>query len=498
MIRTEIVETTLGKVQGYIEKGIKIFKGIPYAAPPIGNLRFSPPIPREPWSDIFMADKFGSIAPQPPFVSVSKQLKHSEAECLNLNIWTPGIDQKKRPVMFWIHGGGFMYESSADRKIDGSALALKGNVIVVSINYRLGPLGFLYIPGITANVGMLDQIAALKWVRDNIRIFGGDPNNVTIFGESAGATAVVSLLAMPAAKGLFHRAIVQSYCVYYVSNQERGSKEFISKLGFHIKDIKSLQKLPVNKLIDTFAEFMEDVNQRDEVESFVPVIDDKTLPEYPLKAVSEGFSRDIPLLIGTNKDEMTINYYFLSSIPKINDDELLNSVCKVLRKLGQNESKAKQMIKVYKDENRGIALQDILYRFLTDLWYRIISIRLAEAQSNYQPHTFMYLFTWSSPDKDGTLGATHTLEIPFIFGTLNKPNMDSWTGKGKKANNLSDKMMKCWIAFAHTGNPNHKDIPKWPAYEVENRATMNMGKKFKILNAPFDKERAAWDGIHLS
>ena len=196
MIRTEVVETTIGKVQGYIEEGIHIFKGIPYAAPPIGDLRFFPPAPRKPWSDVFIANEFGPIAPQPPYVSVSKQLKQSEAECLNLNIWTPGIDNEKRPVMFWIHGGGFMYESSADEKLDGFALARKGNVLVVSINYRLGPLGYLYIPGITANVGMLDQIAALKWVRDNISVFGGDPNNVTIFGESAGATAVVSLLAI--------------------------------------------------------------------------------------------------------------------------------------------------------------------------------------------------------------------------------------------------------------------------------------------------------------
>ena len=145
MIRTEVVETTLGKVQGYIEEGIQIFKGIPYAAPPIGNLRFSPPSSREPWSDIFIANKFGAIAPQPPYVSVSKRLKQSEAECLNLNIWTPAIDHEKRPVMFWIHGGGFMYESSADEKLDGLALARKGNVVIVSINYRLGPLGFLYI-----------------------------------------------------------------------------------------------------------------------------------------------------------------------------------------------------------------------------------------------------------------------------------------------------------------------------------------------------------------
>ena len=183
MIRTEVVETTLGKVQGYIEEGIQVFKGIPYAAPPIGDLRFSPPAPREPWSDVFMATDFGPIAPQSlyfftydaqlreirkSFATSKPNLRQSEAECLNLNIWTPRIDSKKRPVMFWIHGGGFMFDSSTDRKIDGLFIARKGNVVVVSINYRLGPFGFLYIPGITANVGMLDQIAALKWVNENI------------------------------------------------------------------------------------------------------------------------------------------------------------------------------------------------------------------------------------------------------------------------------------------------------------------------------------------
>ncbi|MHA2130641.1 MAG: carboxylesterase/lipase family protein, partial [Promethearchaeota archaeon] len=483
------------------EEEIQIFKGIPYAAPPIGDLRYSPPAPREPWNDIFMANNFGPIAPQPTYFftsNVGKNAKQSEAECLNLNIWTPGIDRKKRPVMFWIHGGGFMYESSAEVQYDGLLLARRGDVVVISINYRLGPLGFLYIPGITANVGMLDQIAALKWVNDNISTFGGDPNNITIFGESSGATAVISLLAMPAAKGFFHRAIAQSYCVYYVPNQKKGSKEYISKLGFPVKDIESLQKVPVNKIINSFAEFMKGVEEREDVEPFVPVVDGKTLPEYPLNTVSKGFSGDIPLLIGTNKDEMTINYLALSSIPKINDDELFNGVYKVLSKLGHNEEKAKQMIEIYKDENQGIPLQDILFKFLTDLWYRIISIRLAEAQSKYQPNTFMYLFTWPSPGRDGKLGAAHSLEIPFIFGTLTKPNMESWTGKGKEANNLSDNMMECWISFARSGNPNHNSIPEWPNYEVKNRATMFIGTEFKIVNAPFQKERAAWDGIHLS
>ncbi|MFW9825211.1 MAG: carboxylesterase/lipase family protein, partial [Candidatus Thorarchaeota archaeon] len=452
MIKTEVVETTSGKVQGYIEEGTKIFKGIPYASSPIRDLRFSPPIPREPWNDIFMAKDFGPIAPQPLYfftydaqlreirksVATSKpNLRQSEAECLNLNIWTPGIDNKKRPVMFWIHGGGFIFDSSADEKIDGLILARKGDVVVVSINYRLGPLGFLYIPGITANVGMLDQIAALKWVNDNISTFGGDPNNVTIFGESAGATAVVTLLAMPAAKGLFHRAIAQSYCFYYVSNQEKGTKELISKLGLPTNDIKSLQKVPLDKIVDKFSEFMKEVVQRDEVESFVPVVDGKIVPDFPLNAVSRGFSSNIPLLIGTNKDEMTVNYYLLSSIPKINDDELLKSISKVLNKLGHNKGKAKQMIKIYKDENPKVTLQDILYKFLTDLWYRIIAIRLAESQSKHQPNTFMYLFTWPSPDMEGKVGATHTLEIPFVFGTLHKPNMDSWVGGGKEADNLS-------------------------------------------------------------
>ena len=222
MEKTKVIETKYGRIQGYIEKGIKIFKGIPYASPPIGDLRFKPPIPPKGWSEVQETIEFSPICPQPSNekedsgkTSKKKQInEQNEAKCLTLNIWTPELDNEKRPVMFWIHGGGFEGGSSAEESYSGLALSLRGNVVIVTINYRLGPLGYFYISGKTANVGQLDQIAALRWVHDNIQFFGGDPNNVTIFGESAGGTAVVTLLAMPDAKGLFHRAISQSaYCL---------------------------------------------------------------------------------------------------------------------------------------------------------------------------------------------------------------------------------------------------------------------------------------------
>ncbi|MFX1409239.1 MAG: carboxylesterase/lipase family protein, partial [Promethearchaeota archaeon] len=307
MEKTKIINTKYGKIQGYIEKGIEIFKGIPYTSPPIDDLRFMPPNPPEVWNDVLIATDFGPNVPQPNNFAqflFGPSREESELNCLTLNIWTPGTDKKRRPVMFWIHGGNFRYGSSAQVTYNGLPLAKRGNMVLVTINYRLGPLGYLYIPDKTANVGMLDQVAALKWVHDNIELFGGDPNNITIFGESAGAASVITLLAMPAAKGLFHRAIAQSTPFYYDSHQEEGSKEFISKLHVDPGDIKSLQKIDIKKMNRVHSKMILEALKTRQTTPFTPVVDGKILPEDPLKAINKGYASDIPLLIGTNQDEM--------------------------------------------------------------------------------------------------------------------------------------------------------------------------------------------------
>jgi para-nitrobenzyl esterase len=506
MEKTNIVETKSGKVRGYSKRGIIKFKGIPYAAAPVGDLRFSPPAPAEPWSDILDATKFGPVAPQPPSsleAMFGEPRQQSEADCLTLNVWTPATDHGTRPVMVWIHGGGFVTGNGAS--LDGARLALRGNVVVVTINYRLGALGYLYIPGVTANVGQLDQIAALKWVRDNIEAFGGDPGNVTIFGESAGGTAVCTLLAMPYAKGLFHRVIAQSGAcfpmAYHLSASKRGSRCLMAELGIEADDIDALRKVPVDKIIKIQAKMgtpESEAGASGTPLTFGPLIDGNTLPEHPLKAVRNGDASDIELIVGTNQDETKLWHLWNPQAAKIDDSGLHKGVHAILSLLRQDENKTKQFIKIFKRAREGklsTAPRDIMDAFSTDYMFRIPAIRLAEAQCTHQPNTYMYLFAWKSPVMGGKLGAAHAMELPFVFGTFGESEIGIYPSKSEETEALSHKMMDCWIAFASTGNPNHDGIPEWPSYDVEKRLTMIFDREVKVVEAPFDKERAAWDGI---
>jgi para-nitrobenzyl esterase len=426
---------------------------------------------------------------------MGKPQEQDEANCLTINIWTPEIDNGKRPVMFWIHGGGFEGGSSAEESYSGLSLSLRGNVVIVTINYRLGPLGYFYIPEKTANVGQLDQIAALQWVRDNIQLFGGDPNNVTIFGESAGGTAVITLLAMPDAKGLFHRAISQSAFSFNLSDQKEGSDEFSSMLNINSGDIHSLQKVPIDAIKKTHTLFMTENKKKRKDNPFCPVVDGKTLPEKPLNALQNGIAKDIPLLIGTNRDEMKYLEEKLAEgkyISKITSEELYKRINYYLN----DEQFAKNLIDIYIDEREGILPNepmDILGAFQTDFYFRIFSIRAAEAKSRDQKKTYMYLFTWPSPWMEGKLGACHALEIPFVLGTLDQPGMEIFCGNGKEVETLSERMMDTWIAFAHSGDPNNQNIPKWPSYDSVNRSTMIFDNELKIVNDPFGKEREVWE-----
>ena len=253
MTKQSTIETTAGKISGYQENGLHIFKNIPYAEPPVGELRFAPSVPKKPWGDVLDCTAYGPVAPQrvDPVMNPGREVVMDEARCLNLNVWTPGQDNKKRPVMFWIHGGGFSFGSGS--WTDGSKLAATGDVVVVTINYRVGIFGFLYLENQMANLGMLDMITALKWVKDNIAAFGGDPDNVTIFGESAGAVAVCCLMAMPGAKGLFHKAISQSGTGHprrhYPKGGIRGTALVMKELGIEGTDRSALLEIPTEKIV---------------------------------------------------------------------------------------------------------------------------------------------------------------------------------------------------------------------------------------------------------
>jgi len=493
-----IVETTNGNIRGYSRRGVIKFKGIPYAAPPVGELRFKPPAPVETWSEVRNTTKYSPVSIQPPSNledMFDEPLPQSEYNCLTLNIWTQNLKDEKCPVMFWIHGGGFVTGNGAS--LDGSRLVLRGDVVVVSINYRLGYLGFLYMPdmlGTTANAGILDMVAALKWVRDNISKFGGDPNNVTIFGESAGGMAVSSILATPSAKGLFHRAIPHSGAAnkfsYSAASGIKVYENLMQKLGVEKGDLDALLKLPAEDFI------VPQVNATQLSVGVVrvgPVVDNNVLPEHPLEAISKGFAKDIDVFIGSNLDENKLFAMWTPRAQNLKEERLYTSVNTLMQFTKQNESKSKEIIESYRVLRK--TPRDIMDAILTDYMFRIPSVRLAEEQSKHQKNTYMYLFTWKSPMDGGKYGAMHALELPFVFGLLGDKDIGIFPGRNAETQKLSEQMMDAWIAFARTGNPNHKNIPKLPAYDKGKRATILFDKEVTVEEDPYGNEREAWEGI---
>jgi len=504
MEKTKIIDTKAGKIQGIKDEGIEIFKGIPYAERIVGNLRFNHPVPAKRFPGVFLATEFGPICPQ----AISPKLlgppnPQSEPDCLNLNIWTPSADRDKRPVMVWIHGGGL--RSHSQRSYDGTFLVKRGNVVLVTFNYRLNALGFSFIPGIvTAPLGLLDQITALKWVRDNIEHFGGDHNNITIFGESAGGWSVSTLLAMPEAKGLFHRAIAQSGACnpagFRASEGKDISERVFSEVGIQYGDLDALRKISAYELVNAESKVWEEkLKEKHWPLTTPPYIDGEYILEHPLELIRKGAAAEVDLLVGTNLNESTSmkpddsNYF-----KEVSENGMHNWIKLVLKTLGQNEDKAESLINAYRETRKHegfLSAQKVLDAFLTDFEFHISAIRTAEAQSIQNPNTYMYLFTWPSPFMDGKFGAFHTCEIPFVFGMLDDPNWSPFSDTSEEAKKHSEKIMDSWIAFARTGNPSHSGIPEWPKYSVEKRSTMMLGKEIKSVADPYGKERMAWDGI---
>ncbi|MFW9879145.1 MAG: carboxylesterase/lipase family protein, partial [Candidatus Thorarchaeota archaeon] len=475
------------------------YKGVPYAEPPIDEYRFNAPELKDSWSGVLDATKSGPVAPQPPSPFTPQPAPPQDEEgCLTLNIWTPAADDKKRPVMFWIHGGS--YKTGSAYNYDGIPLTKRGDVVVVIINYRLGPLGFLYLPNtpnVSANVGLLDQVAALKWVKNNIIHFGGDPENVTVFGESAGAGAICCLIGMPAANGLFNRMIPQSGSTSPLGYQKgraiATAQMLFSLLEIEKDDIDSLRRISAEEIIKAQTKMDQQVLEGGTAFTlgYSPLIDGKTLPKHPLTAVLDGETKNIEVLHGTNKDEMRLWELWYPGVK--NSEELFNRLNLMMRPMGQSEETVREIIDLYSETRENPT--EIFNAIFTDTFFRVPSIRLAEMQSKIQPETYMYMFTYPSPIRSGSLGSVHAIEIPFVFGTLNMPRpLEIFPASNKETEKLSAKMMDSWISFARSGNPNHKEIPNWSQYRKE-RATMMFGKEVKAINDPYSKERVVWDDI---
>lgn len=503
-----IVETRTGRIEGATGDGFHVFRGIPFACPPIGRLRLRAPRPVDPWTGVREATSFGASAPQASSM-IGKLLGLPDApadeDCLTLNVWTPGCDGARRPVLVWIHGGGFLFGAGSQPLYDGASLATRGDVVIVTANYRLGALGWLAAPGleesgaIGGNYGLLDQLAALEWVRDNIAAFGGNPDNVTIFGESAGAMSVGALLGTDRARGLFHRAILQSGAAHNVSrpeSAERVAHALLAALGLGLQDAAKLREVPLATLLDAQVRCMAKLFGRmPEGLPFQPVVDGTVLTKAPLAAIASGACAGVPLLLGTNLDEWKLFALADPNVRALDDAGLRERCAQVLPGEGDDgRAHADRVVDAYRAAREGSAPPDLWFAIEGDRVFRMPAVRLAEAAAAHGSSVQKYLFSYRSPAMGGLLGSCHALEVPFVFGTHAIPGLQAFVGEGAAIRALSSAMQEAWLAFAR-GESVSGGFGHWPAYESRRRATLRIDLESAIDDAPFDAERAVWDGL---
>jgi para-nitrobenzyl esterase len=501
-----VVEVSSGKLEGSHEDGLYIFRGIPYAAPPVGNLRWLPPQPVKSWDGVLPVKEYGAIAPQNPMPVTAPGMpsfgESQDEDCLFLNIWTPGLDDARRPVMFYIHGGAFIIGAGSEPVLEGGVLARRGNIVLVSINYRLGALGFMNLKEITGgkipatgNEGLLDQIAALEWVHDNITAFGGNPDNITVFGFSAGGMSIGSLLGMPLARGKFHKAINRSGAANVLGTLDSSvkmSEEYLKVLNIYSKDSDALRNLTPQQLLDGQQQLGMKVRESESrATPFQPVVDGEVIPEWPLEAIRKGSAKDVPIIAGNSLDELKAMNMMDPAMRSLDEAGLTKRLNDLLP-----PDMVPALITTYRDalKKRGSKADppDILGTISTDLMFRISTIRLIEAQRDNGVPAYNYLFTYKSPAMGGALGAMHGLDSPFLFGNLDP----GFTGSGPEVESLAVKIQDSCIAFARSGDPSCKSIGTWPVYG-QDRMTMILDKNTRVEAAPYENERRAWDGYEL-
>jgi para-nitrobenzyl esterase len=504
-----IVETTAGKVRGFSRDGISTFLGIPFAATTAGAARFMPPAKAAPWTGVRSSMQYGFVSPQGPRSGwgndeVAWMFDWDDGrpgeDCLRVNIWTPGVnDNKKRPVMVWLHGGGFSAGSGQELKsYYGENLSRRGDVVVVSLNHRLGVLGYLDLSGVggekyarSGNVGMLDIVAALEWVRDNISNFGGDPGSVLIFGQSGGGGKVNSLMAMPAAKGVFHKAAVQSGSLLRVSTQEDSRKlgaAVMQQLGLNASQIDEIQTLPPERLIGAGAAAIASLAPSAQPGGtfrlprigWQPTLDGKDIPHQPFDPVAPEMSAQVPLLVGTVLNEFASGLYDLK-LTSLTDDELKTRVSAIYK------DRTDHIISVFRAGHPNAKPGEIMSR-ISAASVRQGAITQAELKSAQKAApVFNYWFTWQTPVLDGRPGAFHCSEIAFVFD--NTDRCAPMTGGGPLPRAVAAKMSDAWINFARHGDPNHSGLPHWPAFTAEQCPTMIFDTECVMKNNPDTEER---------
>lgn len=496
--------TRTGAVRGRLDRGVQAYLGIPYGAPTDGEERHRPPLPALPWRGIRDATRYGPIAPQPTaripadFQAILhyRELAAPGEDCLRLNVWTPAAgDGGRRPVLVWFHGGGFSSGSGGIPLYDGANLARRGEVVVVTVNHRLASFGYLDLSWTgdprfagSGNAGNLDLCLALRWVRENIAAFGGDPGNVTLFGQSGGGAKVATVMAMPAARGLFHKAVIQSGAKLRVRTPdaaEREARAFLAALGLGPTEADRLASIPLARLYEA-----ERAVTKGALSGWGPVLDGATLPRHPFDPDATPLAKDVPLLIGWTAEETALFDAFLTRDPAFGTLDAATLRARATAAWGE---RAASLLAAYRRDYPALDDWSLWMRMRADAFVGANSLRLAERKSLQPASTFVYRLDWRSPADGGRLGAFHGLDQPLVFDNL--ALSPGWAGTGGEAQALADRMSSAWIAFARGGRPTGADLPPWPAYTLQDRAVMLFDTRCAVAHDPAPHVRQAWAGI---
>ncbi|KAA0080055.1 carboxylesterase/lipase family protein [Mycolicibacterium sp. P9-64] len=491
---TPVVATRSGRVRGAAGNGVSVFRGIPYAQPPVGSLRFAAPVPHDAWDGVRDALEFDSPPPQPDRIT-------STDEWLTANVWTPSThppvaslaqstEATRLPVMVWIHGGRFTSGSGAEPEYDGSHLAARG-AVVVTINYRVGVEGFMLIDGAPPNRGLLDQIAGLRWVNENIASFGGDPANVTVFGESAGAASVALLMCAPPAVGLLHRGIAESVpAVMFGVDLAGDIAGMVARRVGRGPTLADLAAVPAPDLVLAATEVEASAPGHEDRWGygravrgaiFGPVVDGTVVPASPWQAMAAGAARGVDLLVGHNRDEYNIVIAGAGGPQSVTEA----ASERALRTLPPRPSAAKE----YRAAHPGADHAELYQLVCSDFVYRMPTLHLAQAHTASGGRTYLYEFCWDATP----IGAAHTVEIPAVFGTLGSPYGAQLYGTPPpaKAVALSDDMGRAWQSFAQNGDPG------WPQYDATGQLTRVFGAESTVARYPEQVSQAIWAGYEF-